>query len=341
MSSTQKAALSTSQTAALNTAQLAALPKSTPLMLDLDGNGIQSLALDVGVRFDLDADGDHDRVGWVGAGDALLVRDLNHNGLIDNGRELFGSATLLADGDLAFDGFQALASLDSDGDGWVRANDKAFDTLMLWRDDNANGEVDAGELTSLQVHGIVGIQTQSQSIDQHQEGNWIGLTAQFERIDGSVGDVADVWLDTAPLPLDDRNPEQQVTALAAALSNYLVTQGPSASALASSGLDSFKVTAAQQGASLVDGESLRMRMHAHAIQDYRATYQLTEAVSDLSNTEGINHEPLAIAVTPHSDRSETQLNALKPGMGSITARGMTDTVAPELTIQRRSDHKFR
>jgi len=86
---------------------------------------------------------------------------------------------------------------------------------------------------------------------------------------------------------------------------------------------------------------LRMRMHAHAIQDYRATYQLTEAVSDLSDTEGVNHEPLAIAVAPHSDRGETQLNALKPGIGSITARRVTDTVAPELTIQRRSDHKFR
>lgn len=34
--------------------------------------------------------------GWVQTGDALVVRDLNHNGTIDSGAQLFGDQTRLA-----------------------------------------------------------------------------------------------------------------------------------------------------------------------------------------------------------------------------------------------------
>ena len=70
----------------------------SPIILDLDGNGIQTVGLEAGVHFDHDGNGFAQRTGWLGQGDGLLVWDINGNGHIDNGRELFGDNTLLANG---------------------------------------------------------------------------------------------------------------------------------------------------------------------------------------------------------------------------------------------------
>jgi iron-regulated protein frpC, putative len=63
--------------------------------------------------------------GWVGAGDGLLVRDLNDNGQIDNGTELFGNNSVLSSGATAANGFEALADLDSNQDGVFNSSDSA------------------------------------------------------------------------------------------------------------------------------------------------------------------------------------------------------------------------
>jgi hypothetical protein len=114
--------------------------------------------------------------------------------LIDGGRELFGDATQLADGSLAQDGFQALAALDQDGDGWVSASDASFGQLSVWRDVNQDGVADAGEVVSLEEVGIARLSVTSQQANLVSEGNRIGLIASFERVDGSSSTVADVWL---------------------------------------------------------------------------------------------------------------------------------------------------
>jgi hypothetical protein len=203
----QKAALSTTQTSALSATQIQALLLNTPLMLDLSGDGIHTLAQSAGVAFDIDADGRLDRVGWVGPGDGLLVRDRNANGVIDSGAELFGSATPLdaqgspseGSGVRAADGFQALAALDANGDGSLNALDAEFAHLSVWQDANADGRSDPGEVLGLQALGITAFDVQAQPTDEHQSGNWIGLRAGFQRQDGSVGALADVWLQTSPL----------------------------------------------------------------------------------------------------------------------------------------------
>ena len=70
-----------------------------PLILDLDGDGIvNTTGLKAGTCFDYDGNGFAELTGWVGQGDGLLVWDRNGNGVIDDGTELFGDNTLLANG---------------------------------------------------------------------------------------------------------------------------------------------------------------------------------------------------------------------------------------------------
>jgi len=66
-----------------------------PLILDLDGDGIETTTRENGIYFDHEVNGFAENSAWVGADDGLLVRDLNSNGVIDSGRELFGNNTLL------------------------------------------------------------------------------------------------------------------------------------------------------------------------------------------------------------------------------------------------------
>ncbi|MFI3121810.1 MAG: hypothetical protein QX203_17715, partial [Methylococcaceae bacterium] len=92
----------------------------SPLILDLNGDGVQTTnVLDNGVNFDLNATGQKISSGWVSKEDGLLAIDLNGDGNIDSGAELFGTASQLADGSKAQDGFQALAALDGNRDGKI------------------------------------------------------------------------------------------------------------------------------------------------------------------------------------------------------------------------------
>ena len=71
----------------------------SPLILDLDGDGVvNTTGLKMGTHFDFEGNGFAELTGWVGQGDGLLVWDRNGNGVIDNGTELFGDNTLLANG---------------------------------------------------------------------------------------------------------------------------------------------------------------------------------------------------------------------------------------------------
>lgn len=79
---------------------------NTPIVLDLDGGGIQTTAVNpYGAHFDLDANGFAEAVGWVAPGEGLLVRDLDNDGVIDDGRELFGDHVRLPNGQVEAKGF--------------------------------------------------------------------------------------------------------------------------------------------------------------------------------------------------------------------------------------------
>jgi hypothetical protein len=172
-------------------------------MLDLNGDGVRTLSARAGVRFDIDGDGRLEQVGWVDAIDGLLVRDLDQDGVIDDGTELFGSATKLADGTRANEGFQALAALDSNRDGRVDAQDAAFSELRVWVDANSDGKTDAGELKTLKDVGVASLLVDPSKSDRMDNGNLIGLLASYETTDGRRAELADVWLRKLPVNEND------------------------------------------------------------------------------------------------------------------------------------------
>jgi hypothetical protein len=203
----------------LTATQCAVLGLKTPLMLDLDGGGVSTRSLAQGVLFDLDGDGTLEQTAWVSTGDGLLVRDLNHNGRIDNGRELFGSSTELPDGGRAQDGFQALAALDSNADGRIDQADEAYASLKVWVDANSDGVSDAGELCGLAEAGVRSIGLAAEASTRRDQGNIVGLVASFERDDGVSAEIADVWLQLSSAQALD----VQAAALAQALQAYAQT----------------------------------------------------------------------------------------------------------------------
>ncbi|MGX5648962.1 hypothetical protein ACWKW4_01750 [Hydrogenophaga borbori] len=125
-----------------------------PLVLDLDGDGLELSAASGNVLVDHNADGIKTGTGWARPDDGFLVRDLNGNGSIDSGRELFGVDTVKSNGQLASQGFDALADLDSNGDGQITSADAAWGQLQVWRDANQDGISQAGELSGLDALGI-------------------------------------------------------------------------------------------------------------------------------------------------------------------------------------------
>ena len=75
--------------------------------------------------------------------------DRNGNHTIDDGSELFGTATLTTPGVCAPNGFLALRELDTNGDGKIDVSDPPYSQLSLWIDLNHDGQSQANELTTL------------------------------------------------------------------------------------------------------------------------------------------------------------------------------------------------
>ncbi len=122
----------------------------SPLVVDLDGDGVETTTEEDGVYFDHDNNGFAEKTAWVGKDDGLLVRDINNNGQIDDGTELFGNNTVLSNGQKATNGFEALKDLDSNNNNVFDSSDTAWNQVKVWKDANQNGKVDEEELLTLE-----------------------------------------------------------------------------------------------------------------------------------------------------------------------------------------------
>ncbi len=154
-----------------------------PLVLDLDGDGIETSTPEQGgVHFDLDNDFFSEKTGWVKADDGLLVWDQDGNRRIDDSTELFGSP--------GTDGFTELAALDDNADGVIDAQDATFPELEVWRDLNQDGRTDPGELFTLAELDITSLGAVGTEINHTTpNGNLLREHATFTRGDGTTGNI--------------------------------------------------------------------------------------------------------------------------------------------------------
>lgn len=179
---------------------------SSPVVIDLVGNGFNLTDNANGVNFDLDGDGAPERLSWTAttSDDAWLALDRDGNGAIETGAELFGNFTW------QFwsrnpNGFLALAWFDrsdkgGNGDGVIDAADPVFANLRLWQDANHNGVSEQNELFTLASKNIVALELdykESKQTDAH--GNEFRYRAKVREAQGGVNKWAwDVFLKTTP-----------------------------------------------------------------------------------------------------------------------------------------------
>ncbi len=134
---------------------------TSPLLIDVAGDGFDLTSLASGVQFDLNSDGIREQLSWTSqsADESWLTLDRNANGTVDDGTELFGSFTPQPTS-VAQNGFAALAVFDhadagGNADGWIDAQDVIFSQLRLWRDFNHDGISQLEEFQSLSSAGLV------------------------------------------------------------------------------------------------------------------------------------------------------------------------------------------
>ncbi|MDH4099728.1 MAG: VCBS repeat-containing protein [Nitrospirota bacterium] len=99
--------------------------KIDPLVINFDGNAAQ--LTDKKFAFDLNADGTKDNISFVKAGSGFLALDLNKDGVINDGKELFGPQS--------GNGFTELAKYDQDHNNWIDEQDAVFSQLRIWTKD--------------------------------------------------------------------------------------------------------------------------------------------------------------------------------------------------------------
>ena len=103
---------------------------------------------EAGVRFDIDGDGDLEQVAWTepGANVALLARDVNGDGRVTSGRELFGNHMFPDAGNGAAALARALEQTGAGLSGAVQHGHALYDEILLWVDANHDGVSEPREL---------------------------------------------------------------------------------------------------------------------------------------------------------------------------------------------------
>ncbi len=172
---------------------------STPIVLSFDRKAVHYTQQ--GAGFDLTGVGLQVTTDWPTSATPWLARDRDGNGVIEGGGELFGSATTLESGRFARHGFEALVELDEDGDGALTAFDTAFDSLVVWTDDNHDRVSQPDELKSLTAVGITALsldmQVRARCDDrgncERERASFTFIDAEGNRRRGAAIDVHLAW----------------------------------------------------------------------------------------------------------------------------------------------------
>lgn len=158
-----------------------------PLVINLDTD-ITELS-DQKFLFDIDNDGILDEISKLSSKSGYLALDKNGDGKINDGSELFGTAS--------GNGFADLAAYDDDGNGWIDEDDEIFDKLLIWSKDEHGND----KLYHLKDRGVGAICLASAATEfalnnmQTNEANGvIRRTGMFLFENGNVGTMQHVDL---------------------------------------------------------------------------------------------------------------------------------------------------
>jgi hypothetical protein len=164
--------------------QVAQFTLCDPLVINMDTDAAE--LSDQTFYFDIDADGELDEVSELGSGSGYLALDKNGDGIINDGSELFGTAS--------GNGFKDLAEYDDDGNGWIDENDAVWSKLQIWTKDEDGND----RLYRLADKGVGAICLQNAATDytlKGDEGQTKGAirnTGIFLYENGNVGTVQHV-----------------------------------------------------------------------------------------------------------------------------------------------------
>ncbi len=157
-----------------------------PLVINFGGSAAE--LTDAKFAFDLDNDGREEKIARLGRGSGYLALDLNDNGRIDNGRELFGPKS--------GNGFAELSTYDSDNNKWLDEKDPVYDKLRVWIQDSTKGNYLAG-LKEMNIGALYlePTQTTFQLTSQNNEQlGSISETGIYIRENGSPGSIQEIFV---------------------------------------------------------------------------------------------------------------------------------------------------
>ena len=130
---------------------------------------------------------------WTAAGNGILALDLDKNGKIDSGKEIFGNHSVLSNGATAAHDYAALAELDSNHDNLINQADELFSSLKVWQDINQDGISQANELFTLDALGIQSFNLKHQENSKDLgNGNRLTHIGSYTKTDGTTGEMGDV-----------------------------------------------------------------------------------------------------------------------------------------------------
>jgi len=146
--------------------EVVCLQDADPILISLDGSNFPMTGAANGVLFDFFRHQTPLPISWTAPGAQVgwLALDLDWNGRITSGAELFSNVMLQPRTDGSPIGFKALAQWDApkmggNNDGWINAGDQVFRRLRVWVDANHNGISEPAELLTMQQAGITAIST--------------------------------------------------------------------------------------------------------------------------------------------------------------------------------------
>lgn len=166
----------------------------SPLLIDLGNKGISFSPPFPGVAFDLDANGAKENISWPLQSDTpFLVLDLNDNGVIDSGAEMFGNHSPGPDGQKSPNGFLALARYDLNHDRVIDSKDDIYTRLRLWVD-GGDGLTQTDELKTLASQGVESIDLSYSEADERDVfGNKTLQRSAVRTSDGLYRMIVDIW----------------------------------------------------------------------------------------------------------------------------------------------------